>query len=296
MNVWKKLLSSVLALTIILSVVYLPALSVDNPSQTTFQGGTVEVDGNSAKTVSVTFSLNEADTVEAIQGNLPTSLADGKIVLSELNFDKFTFGTNDYANTATGNFKWASFANRVDFAADEEVFHAVYTVAADTPVGTYPVELYIESLTTSDYGFDDETITGNIVVTEAAAGPDYQIYYELDKENNSTNDTDDDDYIEYDPDDSVVVSIYIVTKETTKLQAFDLYITNDAALTNPLVSDMYDGTRIESGAVGQASTATLQHIQAWGHDKDSNPINLNLPAGTPVKIAEITFTLSNDAV
>ena len=289
----KKLLSLILTIALVLSIIVIPTTAIDSTG-TEFTSATVEIDGSEDKTVTLNWKVKENVQLQSIEGNMAPSTASGKITLTTINHPNLSFVGEDYANSNTGNFA-CSKPSGVNLVDGDVILSGVYTVDKSTPAGTYNVVLHVELFEDDVYGFDDYDYTATITVTEPAVGPDYEIYYKLDKENNSTNDIDDDNYIEYDPNNEVVVSVYVKAKEATKLQAFDLYITNDAALINPVVSDIYDGIRIESGSAGQISTATLQHIQAWGHSKDNNPINLNLPANGEVKIAQITFTLNDTA-
>ena len=265
----------------------------------------VEVDGSVAKTVTVNWVVNNTeyvwqfqtgysgitDTTGDVEG-ITTSLAGGKILLTGIAFGDKCPVNGDVCYT-NGYSSWEDQDYGANLTAGDTLLSLTYTVAADTPAGVYTVKLNYKDYEDDSHGSGNTgSCTATITVTEPSSVvvPDYELYYTL----GQTTDTEPDHYIEYNPGDDVVVSVYIKAKTAIELQAFDLFVANDDNLSfkSYVAPDgvNYFGTKISN------STDTLQHIQAVGYDQNNNPIGLNLPAGSGVKIAEITFTVSSTVV
>ena len=139
----------------------------------------------------------------------------------------------------------------------------------------------------------DATYTASFTAVPKYA---YQLYYLLD----SATDADGDIYMDYGVGDTVTATLYL--KNTTgadmTLQAFDLYVTNDAKLTYAgfTPASGSSAVRVESGT--SASDATTQHIQLIGAkdgDGYTSP-GVTLTNGAAVALGTLSFTIDSDAV
>lgn len=281
----------------VLSLAGVPAnATLDDPTDTPFSSGTVTVDGTSDKTVTLNWTVGSDDYVVGIEGDIyiaskgnPNS-ADGNVTLTDLTMPNFTLTMYDEIVLGTGHFLYNGDPSGYLFNAGDILLSATFTVDKDTPAGTYPV--YIDVTEFIDVGgaegYWDQILTATITVQEPSAQPEWEIYYTLD----GATDSDTDKYIEYNPGDTVIATIYLKAKAADTLQAFDFTVTNDENLQYVTYSSA-NGTRIESGTA--QSTATSQHIQAVGADKD-HPINVAMAANTGVEIATITYQVKDAAV
>ncbi len=287
----KKTLSTILAIVMVISLIPASALAVtlDEFSMTS---PTVTVDGINATTATVDIVVNKNCYIFTLMGTMPTSLAGGKIVMTSMSWPINNAGSLDYTDIGSGKFKYSNAADGYEFNSGDAVITVVYSVAADTPAGTYTVDLTGFEAEDDDGSFSNKSKSTTITVQEPAAVvvPDYELYYTVDK----NVDSEPDQYIEYDVGDDVVVSVYVKAKTAIELQAFDLTITNDSNLTFKSYQ-LPDGTNYFGTRIAD-STATSQHIQAVGYDQNNNPIGLDLAAGVGTKIAEITFTVASTAV
>lgn len=159
----KRILSIALALMMLLSIVPFSAYALE-AADYALTGGTVTVDGTADKTVNVVFSAKSAVTVIALQGSFAEN-SDYLTLSSYISPVELT-GTN-YFDTPSGAFVYADAAlEGYAVSANGNVMTAVYTIAKDTPAGTYEVTLNLK--TVQDYDFNEvknQTYTATITVT-----------------------------------------------------------------------------------------------------------------------------------
>ncbi len=290
MKTWKKLLAMVLSLAMLVSLIQLPAFAIA-PDEFGITNVTVEK-SESAQKISISYYSKNGINLQTAEGFFDLQDSTGKLTLESITSTKLHFTE---LTLSAGKASWTDDSwTGVQFAANEAIVTATYTLAAGAPAGEYTLnfkDVICIDCDTFD-NFEGGQYTATVTVTEPAVveAPDYELYYTLDK----AYDTNTDKYIEYNPGDDVVVSVYLKAKADAELQAFDLYVTNDSNLTYKSCP-IPDGTNYFGTHIAN-STTTSQHIQAVGYDKNNNPIGLNLPAGTAVKIAEITFTVSDAVV
>lgn len=293
MKTWKKLLAMVLSLAMLVSIIQLPAFAIV-PDEFGITNVSVEK-SEAAQEISISYYSKGGINLNAVQGDFDLQDSTGNLKLKSITSTKLSLTGENYGSVTTGRVLWGDNTwVGVQFAANEAIVTATYTLAAGTPAGDYTLNFKkVESESADDLSsFGDGQYTATVTVTEPTVveAPDYELYYTLDK----ADDTNTDKYIEYNPGDDVVVSVYLKAKADAVLQAFDLYVTNDSNLTYKTYPTP-DGTNYFGTRIGN-SNATSQHIQAVGYDPNNNPIGLTLPAGTGVKIAEITFTVSDAVV
>ncbi|MBQ5649728.1 MAG: hypothetical protein IIV03_06280, partial [Clostridia bacterium] len=131
----------------------------------------VTLDGTNPGSVTVSLIGNADMDVYAIEGDWDTQDSAGKLTLSAITTDvsnvKFT-GMN-YVDALSGKVLWTddTFSAPAVLSDGTRFLNATYTVAADTPSGTYTVSFRTEVLTATDYNsYQDETYyTATITVT-----------------------------------------------------------------------------------------------------------------------------------
>ncbi len=304
----KVVLSLILVVVLAISLCGINAGAVD--SRLSFTNATVLIDGSADQTVTLDFKTSEAFELARIvtgvsynEGATEESFdyAGKYIILTSLSTTALTITTNDDCSVyepdpptygGEGAVNWNGGATPVTIAAGGTIFSATYTVSKDTPAGTYTVYAYgceiDEGQGAAFHTLETATYSATITVEHPSAAPAWELYYTLDQ----TTDTDGDNYNEYDPRDTVVATIYMKAQSADVLQAFDFTVVNDSKLEYKSYTSTY-GTRVASGT--GASTATSQHIQAIGADKD-HPINQTMPAGEGVVLATITYQVKDTAV
>lgn len=282
----KRALSWFLSLSMVLTQMLAPGLiAFAADVALTFGGATVEA-SDADQTVELTLSATSAFNCATTGGTISV---DSPLEVTGLKGHNDASIMEEYNDGVWTTFMDPSGMEDVDIT---KIVTIVVKVPGGTPAGSYNVTI-TDLILGYNYGQDShnyaDTQTAAITVTDGS-GPvvepgTYELYYTL----NSSTDTDGDKYIEYNPGDTVTATVYLKAAADDTLQAFDLYVTNDANLTYTSYTSDY-GTRIAG-----TSTAISQQIQAVGASKES-PINVDLPADTGVAIATLTFTVADTAV
>lgn len=171
----KRVFSLFLAAIMLLSMIPGTVIAVEK-SDFALIGGEVTVDGTADKTVDVVFQASNAVTVTGFEGVFSKTETEGTgyIQLTKLTpADGVTLGTYDTNSITSGRVCWCDDVNfkGVEVAADGAVWTAQYTVAKDTPSGTYTVELALTDLLdgTLEAVLGDQTYTATITVENNAA-------------------------------------------------------------------------------------------------------------------------------
>ena len=238
-------------------------------------------------TVTVDIVTTEAITLAGCGGTLAwnssffdVALDDGDPIASSSALSKglFTF------NPATGIIGATDSKNRT-ISSGQKLFTIEFTVKA-IPDSNYLFSLALNQAftTDSDLGWEKETISKTITVTEAAPDPDdveFEVYYQI-----TGTDSDSNNFFEIgNPGtDTASVDVYVKSTAAAKLQAFDIYPKWDDMLTYVNVS----------GAGGIAVTDKMGEANPHFYSVANN---LNLDVNTEgTKIATIAFNTSADMV
>ena len=286
----RRTIALVLSIVMILSLVP-TTFALD---ATNFSIVSATVDGSVGGTATVTFVADQAVTIEYVDGLFGKyAVLDASNQLEVASFSDPGGGNSYSAIDSNGdvNIVYSTPAGGLAIAAGDPICSATYTVPAGTAPGEYQVTLDFEDpgILSTHSGDFNNVFTGTIIVTAPATAPAFELYYELDV----NTDEDNDKYMDYAAGATVTANIYAKAAAATNLQAFDLYVTNDALLVYDSYTSTY-GTRVGSTAGdGQASNETLQHIQFKFEEGAHPDIAIS---SNPVVLATITFTISGDAV
>lgn len=130
------------------------------------------------------------------------------------------------------------------------------------------------------------SVTGNITVTATMNDPVFTFFY---KPEGTTTDSDNDGFIEVDPNGTVTFGVYVMASEAGKtLQAFDVYPMWGDQLTNAIVTAAEDFT-----ITTDAMSAAQPHFQSVATSLNQE---VGITKEAALKIATISFTLSENAV
>ena len=171
-----KLLSVLLTLVMVVGLMPATAMAAeDYYGKLEATDASVTLDGTNPGTVTVSLVGKAYMDVYAIQAYWDTRVPEdtGKLILSEITTDisnmKFT-GMN-YVDAPTGTVMWSddSFSAPAVVNDGTRFLNATYTVAADTPPGTYTVRLKNVCLTATDYNNYTDQIYWTATITVKAA-------------------------------------------------------------------------------------------------------------------------------
>lgn len=140
------------------------SFSVDTP--------VVELDGTESGTVTVNLTAGQGENVVAVQGNFATAESDDAenyFTPSALGVGaKFTSydGTEDIDyELSSGAFLFNSSSDAVSLETGDHVFEMTYSVAPDTPAGTYHLPINIECIQQEDFDSYEEEVVVSATVT-----------------------------------------------------------------------------------------------------------------------------------
>jgi len=194
---FSKVISMVLVLVMVFSMLgtsafaltgYYACLNIANAA--------VELDGTNPGTVSVKLSGAGAMEVYGIEGTWDTTEteASGKLTLTGITSGLMTFSGMNYVDVPSGKVMWSddTFSAPANVTNGADFLTATYSVAADTPAGTYTVRFCSEVLCASDFNPDTTKTyyTATITVTTNAGGSAPESYYEMLKATDATVDLD----------------------------------------------------------------------------------------------------------
>lgn len=164
------------------------------------------------------------------------------------------------------------------------------TIAAGAE-GKYTVEFYDIDMSDVDngagYTLKSSSVTADIDVSTPVdtSNPKFTVYYDI----TGGADTDTDNFKEFDPQAEVAVDVYVKADSQQVMQAFDIYPEWDTTgLTYKSI------TPADGFTIVDKMSATDPHFQT---DLITNAVSTDKTVGTDgVKVATMTFTLSEDAV
>lgn len=138
--------------------------------------GSVELDGTNAGEVTVSLVATKDFTCYGIEGTWATKELEETeyFSLNEISSEVLTFNEDnfDFKDVKSGEVMWTDLTFTAGtISADAKLLTATYSVAADTPEGTYTVN-FVNAVFTGEDGEPDETepvFTATITVTHKAA-------------------------------------------------------------------------------------------------------------------------------
>ena len=141
-KILSKGISLLLTVAMVLSLVSTSAFAADF-SKLKVTGGEVVLDGTNPGTVTVSWTGTGDYEIYGIEGiwSLKETGATDKLKLTEITSEILTFKEMNYVDVPSGKLMWTddSFDNPGVIAAGKNLISATYSVAADTPAGTYTV-------------------------------------------------------------------------------------------------------------------------------------------------------------
>ena len=141
-KILSKGISLLLTVAMVLSLVSTSAFAADF-SKLKVTGGEVVLDGTNPGTVTVSWTGTGDYEIYGIEGtwSLKETGATDKLKLTEITSEILTFKGMNYVDVPSGKLMWTddSFEAPGVIAAGKNLISATYSVAADTPAGTYTV-------------------------------------------------------------------------------------------------------------------------------------------------------------
>lgn len=163
----RRITAFLLALSLLCTLVVQTAFAVPVVADYRFEGGSVTVDGTEDKTVDVNFISVKGDKYYAFQADWSKKELE--------NTSYFTLVALTAGGTAnpmendpgTGRTVWAdmTFSSPITIAADATIWKATYTVAKDTPSGTYTFSVKMNTITDGSYNSSTDLGTFKATVT-----------------------------------------------------------------------------------------------------------------------------------
>ena len=169
-------ISLALVLGMLLAMLSMNAFAADNfYEKLDAVDAAVDLDGTNAGTVTVTVVGVDAMDIYGFTGTWDTAETEGtgKLTLTGIASDVMNFTGMNYADVASGKVSWsdATFSAPAVVTSGAKVLKATYSVAADTPAGTYTVRFTNTFLCPTDFGFYEVPTyyTAKVTVTRPAA-------------------------------------------------------------------------------------------------------------------------------
>jgi len=164
-----RIVALLLTVAVVTSMLPVTAFAAGEIYQLTAANG-VTVDGTASETVQVYFQSIGAQNTYSLEADWSLKETSGTSYLTLTSLTAGAGATPTENSASTGRVYWTdtSYSNPVVTEAGGTVWTATYTVAADTPTGTYPVTLTgtatDSSYNTASFG----TLTANISVTNTS--------------------------------------------------------------------------------------------------------------------------------
>lgn len=249
----RRITAFLLALSLLCTLAVQTAFAAPVAADYKFEGGSVTVDGTEDKTVDVNFISVKGDEYYAFQADW------SKKELEDTSY--FTLTALTPGGTAspmeddpnTGHTYWVenTFNAPIVVAAGGTIWKATYTVAKDTPSGTYTFSLKVPSIADGSFdGADVGTFTAAVTVTNntpAAEG------YTVAVSGNTTIQTGD----------KAMVKLDITNPKVDHYNAVDMKLTYDA---NVLSFDKTKSTGLPADATVTDANGSLR-IQFYGENR-----------------------------
>lgn len=281
----RKALAFILALVMLSSLFVGTAAAAPVVGDYTLTGGDVTVDGTADKTVDVLFTSVNGGNYYAFQADWAKKETDGTsyLTLSALTAGGTASPMENDPNTGKTYWTDGTFSAPITVTAGQPVWKATYTVAKDTPTGTYTVSVDVQAIVDTSYdGAVLGTYTATINVTNnGGTDPNpptpevpkgYSVAASGDAGINVGEDT--------------TVALNVTHKDGNAYNAYYFEVSYDKDVLTYKSADVQD-------VVVDETTGTLK-IAGYGANKDSGTAAATLTfTGKAVGAGKVTITKAN---
>ena len=281
----RRITAFLLALSLLCTLAVQTAFAAPVAADYKFEGGSVTVDGTEDKTVDVNFISVKGDEYYAFQADWSKKeLEDTSyFTLTALTPGGTASPMEDDPNTGHTYWVEGTFNAPIVVAAGGTIWKATYTVAKDTPSGTYTFSLKVPSIADGSFdGADVGTFTAAVTVTNTTPAAEG---YTVAVSGNTTIQTGD----------KAMVKLDITNPKVDHYNAVDMKLTYDA---NVLSFDKTKSTGLPADATVTNANGSLR-IQFYGENR-TDALQLaftGIAAGeSEVKVAEAKIDKSENAL
>lgn len=250
----RRITAFLLALSLLCTLAVQTAFAAPVAADYKFEGGSVTVDGTEDKTVDVNFISVKGDEYYAFQADWSKKeLEDTSyFTLTALTPGGTASPMEDDPNTGHTYWVEGSFNAPIVVAAGGTIWKATYTVAKDTPSGTYTFSLKVPSIADGSFdGADVGTFTAAVTVTNTTpAAEGYTVAVSTANAKINTGDT-------------AMVKLAISNPNVAYYNAVDMKLTYDA---NVLSFDQTKSINLPTEATVTDTNGSLR-IQFYGADR-----------------------------
>lgn len=282
----RRITAFLLALSLLCTLAVQTAFAAPVAADYKFEGGSVTVDGTEDKTVDVNFISVKGDEYYAFQADWSKKeLEDTSyFTLTALTPGGTASPMEDDPNTGYTYWVEGTFNAPIVVAAGGTIWKATYTVAKDTPGGTYTFSLKVPSIADGSFdGADVGTFTAAVTVTNTTpAAEGYTVAVSTANAKINTGDT-------------AMVKLAISNPNVAYYNAVDMKLTYDA---NVLSFDKTKSTGLPTDATVTNANGSLR-IQFYGENR-TDALQLaftGIAAGeSEVKVTEAKIDKSENAL
>lgn len=250
----RRITAFLLALSLLCTLAVQTAFAAPVAADYKFEGGSVTVDGTEDKTVDVNFISVKGDEYYAFQADWSKKeLEDTSyFTLTALTPGGTASPMEDDPNTGHTYWVEGTFNAPIVVAAGGTIWKATYTVAKDTPSGTYTFSLKVPSIADGSFdGADVGTFTAAVTVTNTTpAAEGYTVAVSTANAKINTGDT-------------AMVKLAISNPNVAYYNAVDMKLTYDA---NVLSFDKTKSTGLPADATVTNANGSLR-IQFYGENR-----------------------------
>lgn len=250
----RRITAFLLALSLLCTLAVQTAFAAPVAADYKFEGGSVTVDGTEDKTVDVNFISVKGDEYYAFQADWSKKeLEDTSyFTLTALTPGGTASPMEDDPNTGHTYWVEGTFNAPIVVAAGGTIWKATYTVAKDTPSGTYTFSLKVPSIADGSFdGADVGTFTAAVTVTNNTPAADgYTVAVSTANAKINTGDT-------------AMVKLAISNPNVAYYNAVDMKLTYDA---NVLSFDQTKSINLPTEATVTDTNGSLR-IQFYGADR-----------------------------
>lgn len=250
----RRITAFLLALSLLCTLAVQTAFAAPVAADYKFEGGSVTVDGTEDKTVDVNFISVKGDEYYAFQADWSKKeLEDTSyFTLTALTPGGTASPMEDDPNTGHTYWVEGTFNAPIVVAAGGTIWKATYTVAKDTPSGTYTFSLKVPSIADGSFdGADVGTFTAAVTVTNnTPAAEGYTVAVSTANAKINTGDT-------------AMVKLAISNPNVAYYNAVDMKLTYDA---NVLNFDKTKSTGLPTDATVTGANGSLR-IQFYGENR-----------------------------
>ena len=250
----RRITAFLLALSLLCTLAVQTAFAAPVAADYKFEGGSVTVDGTEDKTVDVNFISVKGDEYYAFQADWSKKeLEDTSyFTLTALTPGGTASPMEDDPNTGHTYWVEGTFNAPIVAAAGGTIWKATYTVAKDTPSGTYTFSLKVPSIADGSFdGADVGTFTAAVTVTNnTPAAKGYTVAVSAPNAKINTGDT-------------AMVKLAISNPNVAYYNAVDMKLTYDA---NVLSFDQTKSINLPTEATVTDTNGSLR-IQFYGADR-----------------------------